>query len=132
MNDAVALLAISQLVCLTAVAYLYIQVHLLRRTGAGRHDLLVEPGRIPTRQHLRLARRQVGLHREVRLRKVQRIFVICLGFCHVAPAKSGQKYHAPRGVSTRSGTQCCPELPTLSSPFCVEQASPPVAVLRLP
>jgi hypothetical protein len=36
MNDAVALLAISQLVCLTAVAYLYIQVHLLRRTGAGR------------------------------------------------------------------------------------------------
>lgn len=33
MNDAVALLAVSQLVCLVAVAYLYVQVQLLRRAG---------------------------------------------------------------------------------------------------
>lgn len=36
MNQAVALLAVSQLVCLVAVAYLYIQVHLLRRGGGRR------------------------------------------------------------------------------------------------
>ncbi len=35
MNDAVALLAVSQLVCLMAVAFLYFQVHSLRR-GAGK------------------------------------------------------------------------------------------------
>ena len=49
MNNAVALLAISQLVCLMAVAYLYVQVHLLRRAaGTNRGKLLRRPADVRT------------------------------------------------------------------------------------
>ena len=68
--------------------------HIRRRATSSRLDLLVKVSRIPPGKHLRLPLRQVGLHREVRLRQVQRIFIICLGLSHMCPAKSGQNYHA--------------------------------------
>jgi len=71
-----------------------------RRIMSGRDDLLIEFALLPAGQHLGLPLWQVGLHREVRLRKVQRIFIVSLGLGHVCPAKSGQKYHLPWSVST--------------------------------
>lgn len=46
MNDAIALLAISQLVCLAALGYLYVQLNALRRDTRGRRHV---PGSQPVR-----------------------------------------------------------------------------------
>ena len=46
------------------------------RVRAGRLDLLIEARRLPFLEQLRLARGQVCLHREIRFRQVERLFVI--------------------------------------------------------
>lgn len=43
MNDAIALLAVSQLGCLGAIGYLYMELQRLRRAGAGRSRRREEP-----------------------------------------------------------------------------------------
>ena len=47
-------------------------------------DLLVEPRFLPRLEHLRLARGEVRLHRKIRLRQIESIFVI------LAHARSGE------------------------------------------
>ena len=54
MNDAIALLAISQLVCLGAIFYLYTQLQSLRNGGAAR------PKRQPVRVHQMTAPTELG------------------------------------------------------------------------
>jgi hypothetical protein len=47
-------------------------------------DLVIKIRRLPTLEHLRLARRQARLHREIRFRQVERVLVI------LAHARSGE------------------------------------------